>query len=265
MTLLIDRIAPSTSKEIDEPRRHMLRHVPRKTFRRSVHLSLSSGSNGPPAGSFHAAADDDEPAARRLGREAKALTLSLYRTVLRSARLLGRCNENDEREFRAREEKRKRTLEDRLSDSRLSMMSMLPATDRVEELRSRRLYYQQYARENFTQESDCLDVVGDSYAAAEWSVDNISRFTYLLRRGEEHRQWLLRDMQFPDPYSNSFDQKRVEKFDQDAKAFASAGVNHAANHRLAAAATAGAATIMTKDDGSSVLKDDDIWNTDDEE
>jgi hypothetical protein len=246
----------STSCVRELPR--MLRSVQRNRLQRHFRLNFSGGLNGPSPRRF-AADQEYEPPKRRLGHEAKALTLSLYRTVLRSARVLGQCNENDEVDFKEREEKSKRTLEDRSSDVRLNMMSMLPAVDRVDELRSRMLYYKQYARENFTQESDCLDNDNEK----DWAVDNISRFTYLLKRGEEHRKWLLKDMKFPDPYSASFDLKRVEQFDQDAKAFAGVGIT-TTNHHLRAFDYDAADAAPSEKDGSAV-NDDDIWNTDDEE
>jgi hypothetical protein len=69
----------------------------------------------------------------------------------------------------------------------------LPPVDRVDELRSRAAYYQQYAREHFVQESDCFK--------DEWQDFHLARYLHLLRRGEEQRQWLLADMKFPDPFA----------------------------------------------------------------
>lgn len=142
--------------------------------------------------------------------EAKGLTLSLYRTIVRSVRVIRHGNEHDELEFQARETKRKEKRKDAAADVRLSMLSMLPPVDRVDELRSRAEYYQQYARENFVQESDCLDRHDDG---AAWDV---ARYLNHLRRGEEQRKWLLADMKFTDPYaaqsSSFFDLDRVDEF-----------------------------------------------------
>lgn len=67
----------------------------------------------------------------RLVQEAKVLTLSLYRTCVRSVRALRRGNEYDEKDFQEREQER---LEPQKKDVRLSMLSMLPPVDRDDEL-----------------------------------------------------------------------------------------------------------------------------------
>jgi hypothetical protein len=144
--------------------------------------------------------------------EAKFLTQSLYRCIVRSVRLIRHGNHVDETEFQRREAQRQAHLHahhhdattsstsrvgnncNSKSDVRLSMLSLLPPVDRVDELRSRAEYYQQYAREHFVQESDCLD-------RDEWQEFHLARYLHLLRRGEEQRQWLLADMKFPDPYA----------------------------------------------------------------
>jgi hypothetical protein len=64
--------------------------------------------------------------------------------------------------------------------------------------RSRAEYYMQYMRENFVQESDCL-------AVDDWQPQHIARYLFHLKRGDEHRKWLLKDMQFQDEYQNAFD------------------------------------------------------------
>jgi hypothetical protein len=138
-------------------------------------------------------------------KEALFLTQSLYRCIVRSVRLIRNGNEVDEAEFQRREAQRQAHLANATStsrgssssnttgDVRLSMLSLLPPVDRVDELRSRAAYYQQYAREHFVQESDCFK--------DEWQDFHLARYLHLLRRGEEQRQWLLADMKFPDPFA----------------------------------------------------------------
>lgn len=134
----------------------------------------------------------------------------MYRTCVRSVRTIRYGNEADEEIFQEREQKRLEKRQE--SDIRLSMLSMLPPVDREDELRSRSEYYMQYTRENFVQESDCLD-------SDEWHEQHIIRYIMLLRRADEHRKWLLSDMKFPDPYVDSFDQQRVDGFHQRALEF----------------------------------------------
>jgi hypothetical protein len=78
--------------------------------------------------------------------------------------------------------------------------------------RSRAEYYMQYMRENFVQESDCLTV-------DNWQPQHIARYLFHLKRGDEHRKWLLKDMQFQDEYQNAFDHEEVDRFEEQALAF----------------------------------------------
>ena len=82
--------------------------------------------------------------------------------------------------------------------------------------RSRSEYYHQYTRENLSQESDCL--TGDD----AWNAQSVGRYLYLLRRGEEHRKWLLSDMQFEDPV-HSTNEKRLDDFETKAMALVRSG------------------------------------------
>jgi len=141
---------------------------------------------------------------KELLEEASALTRSLYRICFRSVRHIRHGNEYDEKEFQEREQKR---LEPKEKDSRMSMLSMLPPVDREDELRSRAEYYMQYTRENFVQESDCLSF-------DDWDAQHVGRYLFHLRRGDEHRKWLLNDMKFDD--SQGFDHDRVDKFERRA-------------------------------------------------
>jgi hypothetical protein len=70
----------------------------------------------------------------------------------------------------------------------------------------------QYLRENFIQESDCL-------AVEDLKAQHIGRYLFHLKRGDEHRKWLLKDMQFQDEYQNAFDFEKVDRFEERALAF----------------------------------------------
>jgi hypothetical protein len=141
--------------------------------------------------------------------EAKKLTLSLYRNCTRSVRTIRYGNDHDRKEFEKREQKR---LMEAIKphDPRLGMISMLPPVDPEEELRSRAGYYQEYARENFFQESDCL-------RWEDWEPEHIQRYVRFLRRGEQMRQWLLTQMRFEDPRKGKFPTSQVDAFEQGAQ------------------------------------------------
>jgi len=79
--------------------------------------------------------------------------------------------------------------------------------DRDDELSSRANYYYQWTLENIQQESDCLD--RDPMMEA-----NVERYLHLLREGEKRRKWILKDYKFDDPYSQSFDHKRLNLFEK---------------------------------------------------
>ena len=156
-------------------------------------------------------ADDLDSERKEIFQEAKTLTLKLYMTCIRSVRLIRAGNEHDETEFQERERKQKeKPLEHQ--DVRLSMLSMLPPVDREDELRSRYEYYLQYTRENFVQESDCLD-------HEELDERHIARYLHHLRQGDRQRKWLLKDMQFKDPYKDSLANERIMRFEKRAMAY----------------------------------------------
>lgn len=145
-----------------------------------------------------------------LKQHATKITLSLYRVMVRSVRFIRHGNQYDEEEFARREEEEmeqlanqtitRKNVKELNNDPRLSMLSMLPPVNRVDELRSRAEYYMQYAHENFLQEKDCLDY----YNGMLWDSENIIyRYKTSIRRGNEQRKWLLKDMKFEyDPYSH---------------------------------------------------------------
>eukprot|EP00531_Pseudo-nitzschia_arenysensis_P013709 CAMPEP_0116122736 /NCGR_PEP_ID=MMETSP0329-20121206/4372_1 /TAXON_ID=697910 /ORGANISM="Pseudo-nitzschia arenysensis, Strain B593" /LENGTH=200 /DNA_ID=CAMNT_0003616601 /DNA_START=214 /DNA_END=816 /DNA_ORIENTATION=- len=131
--------------------------------------------------------------------EAEFLTKSLYRNCIRSVRLIRWGNEFDEKEFQRREEEFQ-------NPTAGGIMSMAPPPNKEDELRSRAEYYHSYAREYFTQESDCLD--NDPLQERD-----LKRYLYYLRKGEKDRKWLLGDMMFSDPYKNALDKERVSQFE----------------------------------------------------
>jgi len=131
--------------------------------------------------------------------DAAYLTKSLYRRCLRSLNLIRWGNTFDDKEF----EKRENEFQNPTAGSRISMS---PPPNKQDELKSRAEYYHSYAREYFTQESDSLD-------NEPLNNRDIRRYLYYLRKGETDRKWLLGDMMFSDPYKDSIDQKRINKFE----------------------------------------------------
>jgi len=263
---------------------------PRRSYRAAAVTTAASSSSSSSAATTTKAGNETEnddvveraaavaANADALRKEASFLSRSLYRSCVRSARLVGRPgNQHDDREFAERERLERQRLEERFSasfesapssasiveeeedqhrangsltkrrtagdstdgdgvDIRLSsMLSMLPPVDREDELRSRSEYYLQYARENFVQESDCLDFQqqqqrhslsssSSSSSSARtrrgwWSEQQIERFVHHVRKGNDHRKWLLADMKFDDPFAGGFDSDRVDAFERDALAF----------------------------------------------
>lgn len=157
---------------------------------------------------------------REILEEASALTRSLYRLCMRSVKLIRQGNEADAAEFAAREEKQ---MEDMIraaepaknpDDERLAgVISMLPPVEPEAELKARSEYYAQYTNENFFAESDCLrPLEGDVPSEGQFT-----RYFYHLRKGEDHRKWLLEDMKFQDPFQ--FDLKRVDRLEERVKNF----------------------------------------------
>jgi hypothetical protein len=99
------------------------------------------------------------------------------------------------------------------SDERLTgIISMLPPVDPEAELQSRSEYYTQYANETFFAESDCLKVhANKDDRICIPHTQQFARYFHHLRQGEEHRQWLLKDMKFDDPFV--FDMNRVNRLE----------------------------------------------------
>ena len=141
---------------------------------------------------------------------AAPLTKSLYRTCLRSVKVIRWGNEWDEKEFERREEEYRQGGR----SGGGGILSMAPPPDREDELRSRAEYYASYAREYFIQESDCLD--NDPLKRRD-----IDRFLRYLKKGEKDRRWLLGDMMFPDPYQHvaSERQEKVDHFEAMARRY----------------------------------------------
>lgn len=138
--------------------------------------------------------------------EAGFMTRSLFRTCLRCVKLLRPGNEHDEREFQEREEAQLKEMEEKLSSSSFSF-SMEPPVDRENELESRFEYYHGWTRENFEGELDSLK-------KDPWREEDVERYVYFLRKGEERRKWLLKEYRFEeDPFPHAFDHDRVDQFE----------------------------------------------------
>jgi hypothetical protein len=71
-------------------------------------------------------------------------------------------------------------------------------------------YYLDWASESIFQESDCLN--------GEWSQENVDRYLFFIRQGEEKRQWLLKEFKIAkDPYT--FPHDRLLAFETRAYRF----------------------------------------------
>eukprot|EP00532_Pseudo-nitzschia_australis_P002064 CAMPEP_0168182400 /NCGR_PEP_ID=MMETSP0139_2-20121125/11874_1 /TAXON_ID=44445 /ORGANISM="Pseudo-nitzschia australis, Strain 10249 10 AB" /LENGTH=211 /DNA_ID=CAMNT_0008103329 /DNA_START=384 /DNA_END=1019 /DNA_ORIENTATION=- len=158
----------------------------------------SSASSSAAAGAAVVSRED-------LLNEAAFLTKSLYRNCIRSVRLIRWGNDFDDKEFERREEEFQ-------NPTTGGVMSMAPPPNKEDELRSRAEYYYSYAREYFTQESDCLD--NDPLLERD-----IRRYLYYLRKGDKDRKWLMGDMMFPDPYKKWIDQDRINRFEAMSKKY----------------------------------------------
>lgn len=146
----------------------------------------------------------------QLLNEAGFLVRSLYRTCLRSVRVIRPGNEHDEADFKEREEKQKREMEmEDIDLSESGSFSFTPPVDRENELRSRAEYYTEQIREGFGQEIDRLD-------SEPWRENEVSQFVYLVRAGEDQRKYILEDYRFKDPYADRFDQERLDLFKERA-------------------------------------------------
>lgn len=168
-------------------------------------LRKSSGSNF----SSSSSSDNTDAVIKRedLLAEAAFLTKSLYRTCLRSVKVIRFGNQFDDKEFERREEEFRNPKR-----GGGGVLSMAPPPDKEDELRSRAEYYHSYTREYFTQESDCLD--NDPLQERD-----VRRYLYYLRKGDKDRKWLLGDMMFPDPYKTALDQDRIKEFQAMAKTY----------------------------------------------
>jgi len=146
---------------------------------------------------------------KEIFQEAHLLTLSLYRTCLRCIRIMRPGNTHDDQEFRKREEGQLQDMEKLgVGSSRSSggTFSFEPPVDRENELTSRAFYYLAHVQESFGQEVDCL-------AKDPWMEDNIERFVHLMAKGEERRRWIMKEYKFKDPYIDSWDGPRLDRFE----------------------------------------------------
>jgi hypothetical protein len=130
---------------------------------------------------------------KELFNEARDMTLSLYRTCVRCTKYIRYGNENDELEFKVREDEQKAN---RLDMKNFKTLSFEPPVERDNELKSRSLYYLAFIKESFGQEVDCLT------KNIPWREDDVVRFSYLMEQGEKRRAWILEDYKFDDPYGH---------------------------------------------------------------
>jgi hypothetical protein len=107
-------------------------------------------------------------------REARLITLSFWRICIRCIRLL-------------------REVDCDKPSSSLPFFNMMQ-DDEVLQKKWRSDYYLDWASESIFQESDCLN--------GEWSQENVDRYLFFIRQGEEKRQWLLKEFKIAkDPYT----------------------------------------------------------------
>eukprot|EP00550_Attheya_septentrionalis_P007409 CAMPEP_0198295670 /NCGR_PEP_ID=MMETSP1449-20131203/29001_1 /TAXON_ID=420275 /ORGANISM="Attheya septentrionalis, Strain CCMP2084" /LENGTH=319 /DNA_ID=CAMNT_0043996053 /DNA_START=54 /DNA_END=1013 /DNA_ORIENTATION=- len=157
---------------------------------------------------------------KELYSEAGRLTKSLYRTCLRSVEMIRAGNEVDEANFKEREE----------DDDAFSTANMFSGAggmvDRHNELESRANYYHQYTQENFSQESDSLMVMDGAIEQGNppWREEQVHRVGKLLREGERHRTWILKEYHFDDAYRQTQDNvflPRIERWEEAAQSLVS--------------------------------------------
>ena len=146
-----------------------------------------------------------EKARLDLLNEASALTKSLYRICLRSVREMRKGNESDEIRFREIEERQR-------SQSAQGIVPMSPPVNRANELHSRAEYYTEVACESVWRYAEILE----DNPLSEQDIEN---FIFVLQRGEQRRQWVLREYQFNDPCEGVFDQERLNAFENHAKKY----------------------------------------------
>ena len=162
----------------------------------------------------------------KLFQEATYLTRTLYRKCLQSIKVIAKGNTRDEDDFIERETKER----DQFDTSKIDLnerISMDPPVNRQNELSSRSEYYKTFTRENFDGHYNLLGkhgfhigdegnmrhglgvdkVVAENQSQKDnnddecytWREDQIEQFIYLIKSGEEKRQWILNDYEFDDP------------------------------------------------------------------
>mmetsp|Transcript_14576 Transcript_14576/g.22488 ORF Transcript_14576/g.22488 Transcript_14576/m.22488 type:complete len:216 (+) Transcript_14576:134-781(+) len=150
-----------------------------------------------------------------LKKEASLLTKKLWKSSLKSIQAIALGNAVDEVRF------------SKLEKLQLEKPTMLPV-NRDDELKSRANYYYNYAREQIEQESDIFEMLdwsltvgykGDHVeelsSSTSFTKDQIHRYFYFLRKGEEQRLYILRKYKFEDPCPTSFDSSRVDALEDN--------------------------------------------------
>lgn len=142
--------------------------------------------------------------------DAGIMTKSLYRSCLRCVQLIRHGNEHDMADFDEREKQQKLNRSKQgFSGFDGFSSSLEPPVDRDNELSSRAMYYLAFAKESFHQEIDCLE-------QDPWRIENVKRFLYLMRQGEERRKWLLQEYKFEDPYAEKWNEDKLLDWEEKA-------------------------------------------------
>lgn len=189
------RLTAQGRKEADYSEELFVSYLEKHSYKPNKNANECGVSN--PLSSSNDKAIELDKEKRFLFNEAKLMTLSFYRTCIRCTKIMRCCNSHDEEQFKKREEEQRQSRIDASNIS--SIMSFQPPVDRQNELASRALYYLAFVKESFGQEVDCLT------KNEIWREDDIIRFIYLMKQGEERRSWILTDYKFDDPYSHKWD------------------------------------------------------------
>jgi len=139
--------------------------------------------------------------------EVAAMTRILYRTCLKSVKLMRPGNGHDEIEFRRLEAEQASRWERALKDSLDGIGSMVPIVDRPNELESRYNYYNAHVKERFKGDFGILD-------RDPWTEDCVERFLLIFREGEAARKWVLEDYKFVDQFPNRLSEERTNQLQE---------------------------------------------------
>jgi hypothetical protein len=138
--------------------------------------------------------------------EVRDLSKQFLRICLRSCRLVRVVNEKDERNFEKVNKRHETQRRERMEDTTgkyVHFVMSTPPVDRVDEVRSRFVYYTSYTMDKFSQNQYMF----------EYKFD-MEEYAAVIRKGEHERQWLLMDIGFEDPYVGRFDFDRLKELER---------------------------------------------------